>query len=207
MMKPNAAPGDGFGLIVVSAPSGAGKSSLCLRLLDRLKDRLALSISTTSRAPRGAEKNGVEYFFTTTDAFEKKIRNQEFAEWANVHGNYYGTSRETLSRFWAAQKHVLLDIDVQGASTLVNAYPDRTLTVFIAPPSLEVLEQRLRGRGTDPEEAIQRRMKNAIAEMDRKDGFHRLVLNDDFEKAYAALETEVVRFMDALEGGTWQSPQ
>ncbi|MBU6154457.1 MAG: guanylate kinase [Bdellovibrionales bacterium] len=206
MKYPKGDPDDGFGLIVVSAPSGAGKSSLCIRLLERLKDRLALSISTTSRSPRGSERHGVEYFFVSPEEFDQKIRNHEFAEWANVHGNYYGTSKETLARFWADRKHVLLDIDVQGASALFHGFPARTLTVFIAPPSLEILEQRLRGRGTDSEESVQKRMKNAVSEMGRKEEFHRVILNDDFEKAYAELEAEAIRFMDALEGGTWQSP-
>ena len=90
---------DGFGLIVVSAPSGAGKSSLCTRLLQRLKNRLALSISTTSRAPRGSEQHGVEYFFVPAKDFDQKIKDQEFAEWAKVHGNFYGTSKHTLAGF------------------------------------------------------------------------------------------------------------
>ncbi len=196
---------DGFGLIVVSAPSGAGKSSLCARLLERMKDRLALSISTTSRAPRGSEQNGVEYYFVAASEFEQKIRDQEFAEWAQVHGNYYGTSKKTLQAFWTGRKHVLLDIDVQGADSLLSAYPERTLTVFIAPPSLQILEQRLRGRGTDSEESVQKRMNNAVDEMSRQAEFHRVILNDDFERAYAELESEVIQFMDSLEGGKWQS--
>ena len=202
----NATPGkDGFGLIVVSAPSGAGKSSLCTRLLERLKNRLALSISTTSRAPRGNEQHGVEYFFVPANEFDRKIKDQEFAEWAQVHGNFYGTSKNTLAGFWSQGKHVLLDIDVQGARTLLDAYPERTLAVFIAPPSLEVLEQRLRGRGTESEEAIQKRMRNSVSEMARQGEFHRIILNDDFERAYAELESEVIGFMDALEGDKWQS--
>jgi len=205
MSVPQASVADGFGLIVVSAPSGAGKSSLCVRLLQKLQDRLALSISTTSRAPRGSEANGVEYFFVSPQEFEEKIHANEFAEWARVHGNYYGTSKQTLSRFWSARKHVLLDIDVQGAKTLKDAFPGRTLTVFISPPSLEVLEQRLRGRGTESEEAIRKRMTNATEEMSRQEEFLRVILNDDFERAYAELESEVIRFMDALEGGTWPS--
>lgn len=193
-----------LGLISISAPSGAGKSSLCGELLRRHPDRISLSISTTSRAPRGAERDGVEYFFVTADEFRNRIQAGGFAEWAEVHGNYYGTSRATLERFWGQGRHVLLDIDVQGTASLLSAYPDRTLTVFIAPPDMDELERRLRGRGTDSEETIQKRMKNARMEMARMKDFHRVVLNDDFERAYTELEGIVTDFMDRLEAGSWQ---
>lgn len=196
-----------FGLIVVSAPSGAGKSTLCGELLKKLSTRLALSISSTSRAPRGQEVNGKEYFFLSKAEFEQSIKGDVFAEWANVHDHYYGTSKKTLENFWSQKKHVLLDIDVQGAESLRNAYPDRCFTVFIAPPSMEVLEQRLRGRGTESEAAIQKRMSNARHEMSHQDRFDFAVVNDDFDKTYEKLEKEVVRFMDQLEGGTWQKRQ
>jgi guanylate kinase len=193
-----------FGLISISAPSGAGKSSLCAELLRRHKDRIALSVSTTSRAPRGAEREGVEYFFVGREEFERRIQEGGFAEWAEVHGNYYGTSRATLERFWTQKHHVLLDIDVQGTDSLVSAYPDRTLTVFIVPPDMAELERRLRGRGTDSEETIQKRMNNAQQEMARMGEFQKVVLNDDFQRAYAELEGLVMDFMDRLEAGSWQ---
>lgn len=193
-----------FGLIVVSAPSGAGKSTLCGELLKRHPDRIALSISTTSRAPRGTEKHGVEYFFHTREEFQAKIAQGVFAEWANVHENYYGTSKETLQSFWNRQKHVLLDIDVQGAESLRQAYPQACLSVFIAPPSMEVLEQRLRGRKTDSEEVIQKRMRNSVREMAEAPKFDSIIVNDDFQQAYQRLEEVVLNFMDRLEGGTWQ---
>ncbi len=157
-----------FGLIVVSAPSGAGKSTLCTRLLHNLNQRLALSISATSRAPRGQEQDGVEYFFQTRETFIQKIDAGAFAEWALVHGNYYGTMKETLEKFWSQQKHVLLDIDVQGAAALRAVYPQSCYSIFISPPSLEELERRLRGRGTETEENIKRRMNNAREEMRRQ---------------------------------------
>jgi guanylate kinase len=194
-----------YGLIVVSAPSGAGKSTLCSRLLRDLGERLALSISTTSRAPRGQEVNGREYFFTTPAEFKSKIERDDFAEWALVHGNYYGTSRSTLQAFWSQGRHVLLDIDVQGAATLRKGCPTRSYLVFVAPPDLEVLEQRLRARGTESEEAIQRRMKNAVSEMAEKEAFDLVLVNDDFETAYSVLREAVIRFMDCLEEGKWAS--
>jgi guanylate kinase len=193
-----------YGLIVVSAPSGAGKSSLCARLLKDHRDRLELSISTTSRAPRGREIHGVEYYFATPEEFKTRIDQGDFAEWALVHGNYYGTSKSTLRSFWSHRKHVLLDIDVQGSESLRKGYPDRCFTVFIAPPSLEVLEERLRGRGTESEEAIRKRMANAVSEMAQKDHFDLTIVNDDFESAYRALEAAVMDFMKEIEEGAWR---
>ena len=193
-----------FGLIVVSAPSGAGKSTLCAELLKKNKSRISLSISSTSRAPRGTEENAKEYFFLTKEAFQEKIQAGTFAEWAEVHDNFYGTSKETLESFWNKKKHVLLDIDVQGAESLRKAFPDRCFTVFIAPPNLEVLEHRLRGRGTETENAIKKRMENAEFEMKHQDQFDFKIVNDDFTKAYQKLESEVIAFMDQLEEGIWQ---
>jgi guanylate kinase len=193
-----------FGLIVVSAPSGAGKSSLCARLLASCPDRVALSISTTSRSPRGSEEHGKEYFFVNPADFQFGIGRGDFAEWALVHGNYYGTSKSALRTFWAQGRHVLLDIDVQGAETLRKSFPDRCLTVFIAPPSIGVLEQRLRGRGTESEEAVQKRMKNAVRELSQQDRFDLVIVNDDFESAYKELEGAAIQFMDGLERGTWR---
>jgi guanylate kinase len=200
MMSSTVASNDRFGLIVVSAPSGAGKSTLCAALLKNLSSRLALSISSTSRAPRGQESHGKEYFFLSADQFRQQIDQGFFVEWANVHGNYYGTSRETLDLFWSQGRHVLLDIDVQGADSLRHAFGPRAFTVFIAPPSMEVLESRLRGRGTDSEDVIRKRMENAITEMKQRDYFDFVVVNDDFEKAYRDLEAAVISFMDRLEG-------
>ena len=193
-----------YGLIVISAPSGAGKSSLCAELLKKNSSRIALSISSTSRAPRGAEKNGQEYFFLSQEEFQNQIKAGVFAEWALVHGNYYGTSKKTLEQFWNQKKHVLLDIDVQGAESLRTAFPDNCFTVFIAPPDLQVLEQRLRGRGTETEAAIQKRMENARFEMDHQEKFDFTLVNDDFQKTSQLLESQVTQFMDRLEGGTWQ---
>jgi guanylate kinase len=193
-----------YGLMVVSAPSGAGKSTLCTQLLRELPHRIELSISSTSRAPRGTEQHGKEYYFLPKDDFMEQINAGEFAEWALVHGNYYGTSKKSLEKFWGARRHVLLDIDVQGAASLRQQYPERTLTVFIAPPSLEELEKRLRGRGTDSEEAIQKRMKNAQDELARQGEFDLVIINDVYAEAYERLKTATIDFMDRMERGSWQ---
>ena len=151
-------------LIVIAAPSGAGKTTLCSRLLADF-DSIRLSISTTTRAPRGQEVHGREYFFKSREEFEQDIRADRFAEWALVHGNYYGTSKQVIEESLASGTSVLLDIDVQGAASLKQAFPDRCLNIFVAPPSMEELESRLRNRNTDSEESIQRRLKNAREEM------------------------------------------
>lgn len=181
-------------LVVLSAPSGAGKTTLCSRLLADFT-RLRLSISTTTRAPRGQEKNGVAYFFASEAEFKAGIQEGKFAEWAKVHDNYYGTSRKTLEDFFRDGFSVLLDIDVQGAASLKKLYGSRCDTIFIAPPSMQVLEQRLRARGTDSEESIQRRMKNAAQEMSRADEFDHLVINDDLNGTYSRLAELVSRLL------------
>jgi guanylate kinase len=174
-------------LIVISAPSGAGKTTLCQRLLRDLPEQLTLSISSTTRAPRGEERHGREYFFLDRAEFERQIHAKKFAEWALVHGNYYGTSKQVIDDAFKAGKSVLLDIDVQGAASLRKAYPRSCYTIFIAPPSLQTLEQRLRARKTDSEETIAKRVRNAADEMKQLPEFHQVVINDQLEAAYAEL--------------------
>ena len=183
-------------LIVISAPSGAGKTTLCQRLL-RDFEELELSISSTTRAPRGQEQHGKEYLFLSQDDFKARIERGDFAEWALVHGNYYGTSKEVITSAFKRGKSVLLDIDVQGAESLKKSFPRESVLIFISPPSLEVLEQRLRARGTDKEESIQRRMKNARDEMARIPAFERVIVNDDLERSYVELK-QIVK--EALRG-------
>lgn len=178
-------------LIVISAPSGAGKTTLCNHLLRDFPRELVLSISTTTRAPRGREQHGKEYFFVTKEQFEEQIRAGRFAEWALVHGNYYGTSKDVIEKTFAEGRSVLLDIDVQGAESLKTAYPAESLLVFVAPPSMEELERRLRGRKTDSEETIARRMANARAEMAKKDIFDHVIINDSLDRAYGELKAHV----------------
>jgi guanylate kinase len=173
-------------LIVVSAPSGTGKTTLCARLLREVPE-LMLSISTTTRAPRGAEREGIEYFFVTPEEFKAKVDAGRFAEWAEVHGNFYGTSKDFIERAFAQGKSLLLDIDVQGADSLKASYPAETVRVFLTPPSMEELERRLRARGTDSEESIAKRLLGAAAEMAHQDHFDHVIVNDDLERAYFEL--------------------
>ena len=187
-------------LVIISAPSGAGKTTLCQRLLASRPD-LLLSISSTTRAPRGTEVDGREYHFLDRSTFERQIQEGVFAEWAKVHDQYYGTSRRTIEEAFSRGRHVLLDIDVQGAASLRDAYgPARTLTVFIAPPSIEVLERRLRARGTDREEVIQKRMHNARREMEAAPSFDCVIVNDDLDRAFAELSQVVASHLDAGGG-------
>lgn len=174
-------------LIVVSAPSGAGKTTLCKKLLEDFPS-LTLSISSTTRKPRGQEKYGVDYFFLSQEEFKRQIDLGLFAEWASVHGNYYGTSKEVIQKAFDSQLSVLLDIDVQGAALLRKVFPDQCTRIFIAPPDLETLKQRLIGRGTDSPETIEKRMVQAKIEIEEGKGFDHLIVNDSLERAYSELK-------------------
>ena len=168
-------------LFVISAPSGAGKTTLVNRIQKRFP-MLEYSISYTTRAPRGDEKDGREYHFISTDEFQKKINRGDWAEWANVCGNYYGTDKKMLRSWIESGKQVLMDIDVQGALQLKEVFPEAIL-IFIVPPSLEVLRQRLINRNTDSPEAIEKRLKIAKEEMAQKDHYSYQVINDNLDVA------------------------
>ena len=172
-------------LYIVSAPSGAGKSTLCCILMERLPE-LRYSISTTTRPPREGEVDGRDYFFTDVDTFKVGIKANRWAEWAEVHGNYYGTSGAFIDQERAAGHDVLLDIDVQGAVQLCTKYPD-AITIFIMPPSPAVLRQRLEKRGTDTPDVMDKRMVNAQKEMAQRDAYGHIVVNDCLEDAVKAL--------------------
>ncbi|MDX2480056.1 MAG: guanylate kinase [Desulfuromusa sp.] len=168
-------------LFVVSAPSGAGKTSLCRELIDSLPD-LRQSISFATRHRRQSEQDGVDYHFTDPEAFQKMIDQQQLAEWAEVHGNLYGTSLETLNTTAGEGIDLLLDIDCQGAAQLKNNY-HQGVFIFILPPDYAELERRLRNRGTDDEGVIQRRLKNSEQEISQALWYDYLVINDDFQSA------------------------
>jgi guanylate kinase len=176
-------------LFIVSAPSGAGKSTLCRMLTERLP-ALRYSISTTTRAPREGEVDGKDYFFTDVETFKTGIQANQWAEWAQVHGNYYGTSAVFIDAERAAGHDVLLDIDVQGTVQLLEKYPD-AITIFIMPPSSDVLRQRLEQRGADPPDIIDTRMANARREMAQRGTYRHTVINDRLETAAETLEAIV----------------
>jgi len=174
-------------LIVISAPSGGGKTTLCRKLLAEMPE-LVLSVSSTTRPPRGQEQNGKDYFFLSPEEFQSRVRAKRFAEYALVHGNYYGTSKDVIEAAFAAKKPLLLEIDVQGAKSIREAYPGDTFTVFITPPDMATLEKRLRARGTDSEAVIQKRLENARHELQHAPDFDYMIINDEFERAFSALK-------------------
>ncbi|MCP5267844.1 MAG: guanylate kinase [Zoogloeaceae bacterium] len=172
-------------LYIVSAPSGAGKTTL-VRLLLAQDPGIRLSVSYTTRAPRTGEVDGREYHFTDVDSFQGMVGRQEFIEWAEVHGNFYGTSRVWIESEMAAGRDVLLEIDWQGAQQVRKLFP-QAIGVFIMPPSLAALEQRLSGRGTDSAEVIARRLAAAQAEMRHVTEFDYVIVNDNLQQALTDL--------------------
>jgi len=179
-------------LFILSAPSGAGKSTLCRAVREHFPD-LLYSISYTTRSPRKGEQNGVDYHFISKAAFESGIARDQWAEWAEVHGNYYGTSAELIDRGLADGRDILLDIDVQGTCRLLKRYPE-AITIFIMPPSLESLRSRLENRGTDSPEVIALRLENAKHEMSCKDYYRHVVINDELSDAVAELIAVIERY-------------
>jgi guanylate kinase len=177
-------------LIVISAPSGTGKSSLVKRLVASVRD-IVFSVSATTRSPRSGEADGTDYHFMDRARFESLIARGELLEHAEVHGNLYGTLRAPVDRERAAGRDVLLDIDVQGAAQVLAADRGAHL-VFIAPPSRDELERRIRSRGLDAPEVIAARLVNAAGEMKEIDRFHRVVINDDLDRAVTEIETIVL---------------
>jgi guanylate kinase len=178
-------PFSGSHVFILSAPSGAGKTTLLRAALEHLPD-LRYSVSYTTRAPRTGEENGRDYVFISPAEFEDGIRADRWAEWAQVHGNYYGTSAAVLSQALAEGRDILLDIDVQGARQICKRF-SQSVTIFIMPPSLDILESRLRSRGTDREEAIALRLRNAREEMAQKDTYRHVIVNDELPTAVREL--------------------
>ncbi|RHH44299.1 guanylate kinase [Phocaeicola plebeius] len=177
-------------LIIFSAPSGSGKSTIINYLLTQNLN-LSFSISATSRAPRGTEQNGVEYFFLTPEEFKQRIANDEFLEYEEVYKDrFYGTLKAQVEKQLASGQNVIFDVDVVGGCNIKKFYGDRALSVFIQPPSLEELRKRLTGRGTDAPEVIESRLAKATFELSYAEKFDVVIVNDNLEKAQAeALKT------------------
>ncbi|GHG83697.1 guanylate kinase [Comamonas sp. JC664] len=178
-------------LLVLSAPSGAGKTTLAHRLIKETPESV-FSISVTTRRPRGNERDGVDYNFVDVATFQTKIERGEFVEWADVHGHFYGSPQSVVDEARARKSVAIFDIDVQGGQAIKRKHAD-AVTVFVLPPSMEELERRLRARQTDSDETIRRRMLAARSEMERGiASYDYVVVNDDFERAYSELRSVVV---------------
>jgi len=177
-------------LYIISAPSGAGKTSLIKKLLPQV-DNLMVSISHTTRAMRAGETDGKDYFFTEISTFKQQIQQGNFLEYAQVYDNFYGTAQSTVEANLSQGQDVILEIDWQGAQQIRQALPD-TISIFILPPSTEILKDRLQGRGQDSEEIINRRMKDAVNEMSHYPEYDYLVVNNDFELALVELKSIIL---------------
>ncbi len=189
-------------LVVISGPSGAGKSSLCSGLIGRHTD-FRMSISATTRPPRRGEIDGREYFFLAPEEFLSRKQKNEFAEWAVVHDHYYGTPRGFIDDCHARGESVVFDIDVQGSMQIREHYAGAVL-IFVLPPSLKILRQRLEGRKTDAPEVVETRMRNALRELTYLDRFDYLLVNDRLEQANADLEAMVRGERLKVSRARWQ---
>ncbi len=182
-------------LIIFSAPSGAGKSTLVHHLLG-CGFNMEFSVSATSRAPRGEEKNGVDYYFLTPEEFLQKIDNKEFLEYEEVYSNtYYGTLRSEVERITGEGKNIVFDVDVVGGLNIKKEFGDRALAIFVAPPSIEILHERLKNRGTDSAEMIKKRIGKAEFEMTFSTQFDIVIVNDDLERAKSEAENVLHDFL------------
>ncbi|MEX6690724.1 guanylate kinase [Danxiaibacter flavus] len=182
-------------LIIITAPSGAGKTSITRYLLAKYSN-LSFSISAATRLPRGDEKNGVEYYFLSVEEFQDKIQENAFVEWEMVYeGKYYGTLKSELERIWSHGKTPMLDIDVKGAIHVQQQFPHTSLSIFIEPPSVDELRKRLDSRGTETAESLQTRVNKASYEISFKYHFDKIILNDNLDKACKETEEAIMEFL------------
>jgi guanylate kinase len=183
-------------LIILTAPSGAGKTSITRHLLKTFPRELGFSISAATRKPREYEKNGLDYYFMPVEEFKKKIQNNEFVEWEMVYeGKYYGTLKSELQRIWNLNKTPLLDIDVQGAIHVQQQFLKNSLSIFIQPPSIEELRRRLESRATESLESLRARINKSAYELSFASHFNKLIVNEDLQKACAKAEEMVKEFL------------
>ena len=171
-------------IIIIAAPSGAGKTSITRYLLNKFPDQLAFSISAATRQPRGQEKDGKDYYFISPEEFRQKIKEDAFIEWEMVYeGKYYGTLKSEINEIWSAGKVPVLDIDIKGAINVQKQYPTESVSLFIEPPSVAELRKRLEFRGTETPESIEARISKATYELSFKENFDHIILNDVLDKA------------------------
>jgi guanylate kinase len=183
-------------VVIVSAPSGAGKSTIVHHLLEAGMN-LSFSVSACSRPRREQETDGKDYYFLSEDAFREKIREDAFIEWEEVYpGKYYGTLKQEIHRIWDQGRHVLFDVDVKGGMNLKRIFGNQALALFIMPPSIGELEKRLRNRSTDTEESIRERVRKAYGEMSFAGHFDRIIVNDQLETALKESENAVREFLE-----------
>lgn len=185
-------------IVILAAPSGAGKTTIMARLMEAMPDKLSFSISATTRPMRAGEVDGKDYFFVSLEEFQQKIEQDGFVEWEMVYeGTYYGTTKNEMKRIWDMQKSPLLDIDVFGAMKVKRIYGANVLSIFIEPPSIEVLRERLIKRGTDTPSSIDKRIAKAAQEIGQKNHFDHIVLNDNLDSAAAEVKALVSHFLAA----------
>lgn len=182
-------------IIIITAPSGSGKTSIVRHLLEKFS-QLAFSVSATTRPPRESEKEGIDYYFVGENDFKEKIHEKKFLEWEMVYeGRYYGTLKSEMNRLWAFDKVPVLDLDVHGAIHVMRQYPVNTMALFVQAPSLEELKRRLMSRGTETPETLQMRLGKSSYEMTFKNHFQNIIVNDDFDKACAEADKIVGDFL------------
>lgn len=183
-------------LIIFSAPSGAGKTSIVRKLMELMPDKLAFSVSACTRKQRPGEVHGKDYYFLSPEEFKANIQNGAFVEWEEVYENgFYGTLKSEIERIRNSGKNVLFDVDVEGGLSLKKIYPKDALAIFVMPPDEDVLETRLRGRGTEDEESLQKRLAKAKKELSYYKKFDKVILNDVLEHAVEEAETSVKNFI------------
>jgi guanylate kinase len=193
-------PGKSAKIIIIAAPSGAGKTSVVRHLLRVMPGQLSFSISAATRKPRNNEKNGVDYYFISVAEFEAKIKADAFVEWEMVYeGKYYGTLVAEVERIWSEGKSPLLDVDVKGGLHVQEKFRGQTLSLFIEPPSIEELERRLRSRGTETEESLKARVSKASYELTFKEQFDHVILNDELPRACREAEQLIRDFLGKVD--------
>ena len=182
-------------LLIFSAPSGSGKTTIVRRLLEQFSN-LEFSISATSRAPRGVEQNGVDYYFLSAEEFAEAVAADKFVEWEEVYkGTCYGTLRSEMERIWNKGNIIVFDVDVMGGIRLKEIFGEKALSIFVMPPSIEELRKRLEGRGTDAPEVIEKRVAKASFELTKAPQFDRQIVNDDLEVAVAECINVIKNFI------------